>query len=160
MFPVCPGRLQNIDTDQIIPAEYLTLVPSKVGCWPIYAASPWPESRPVVQVNHLTHYQCQRGGRQGPAGQPSVRRAWTLRHSRALFTAQAVICAFVLECCSLTSTRSSVATPSSVCQMTHTHRGTDCSKSQQTHICSLHTESFWQMVTSAAHFAQDASAHH
>jgi hypothetical protein len=24
--------LQNIDTDQIIPAEYLTLVPSKVGC--------------------------------------------------------------------------------------------------------------------------------
>lgn len=24
-------QLQNIDTDQIIPAEYLTLVPSKVG---------------------------------------------------------------------------------------------------------------------------------
>jgi len=23
--------MQNIDTDQIIPAEYLTLVPSKVG---------------------------------------------------------------------------------------------------------------------------------
>lgn len=25
-----PFRMQNIDTDQIIPAEYLTLVPSKV----------------------------------------------------------------------------------------------------------------------------------
>ena len=27
-------HLQNIDTDQIIPAEYLTLVPSKVGQQP------------------------------------------------------------------------------------------------------------------------------
>ena len=26
--------MQNIDTDQIIPAEYLTLVPSKVGAQP------------------------------------------------------------------------------------------------------------------------------
>ena len=28
-----PGSVQNIDTDQIIPAEYLTLVPSVVRSW-------------------------------------------------------------------------------------------------------------------------------
>jgi hypothetical protein len=30
----CAVRVQNIDTDQIIPAEYLTLVPSKVRASP------------------------------------------------------------------------------------------------------------------------------
>lgn len=35
----------NIDTDQIIPAEYLTLVPSKVGCRAVGLSLPFASGR-------------------------------------------------------------------------------------------------------------------